>query len=151
MNIVTAAPAAASTDTSPIRVEPVRNAAALRQFIRLPSLIYRGHPGYVAPLELERLDALRQDKNPFYQHANTVPTKATGPVGRISAQSTASLERHGADLGYFGIDGRRPAVFAAAGNRCRWLKTQGMRRCSALQPGITEEIGVMVDGFDARL
>jgi hypothetical protein len=88
MNIVTAAPAAASTDTSPIRVEPVRNAAALRRFIRLPGIIYRGHPGYVAPLELERLDALRQDKNPFYQHASGEYWLAYKGISAISTART---------------------------------------------------------------
>ena len=157
MTIVTAAPAAASTDTSPIRVEPVRNAAALRQFIRLPGIIYRGHPGYVAPLELERLDALRQDKNPFYQHASGeywLAYKGSRPVGRISAQiDRLSLERHGANLGHFGnIDGEDdPAVFAALlETASTWLKTQGMRRMlGPFSLSINEEIGVMVDGFDA--
>ena len=157
MNIVTAAPAAASTDTSPIRVEPVRNAAGLRQFIRLPGIIYRGHPGYVAPLELERLDALRQDKNPFYQHASGeywLAYKGSRPVGRISAQvDRLSLERHGANLGHFGnIDGEDdPAVFAALlETAAAWLKAQGMgRMLGPFSLSINEEIGVMVDGFDA--
>ncbi len=157
MNIVTAVPAAASNDTSPIRVEPVRNAAALRQFIRLPGIIYRGHPGYVAPLELERLDALRQDKNPFYQHASGeywLAFRGSRPVGRISAQvDRLSLERHGANLGHFGnIDGvDDPAVFAALlETAAAWLKAQGMRRMlGPFSLSINEEIGVMVDGFDA--
>lgn len=157
MNILTAAPAVASDVASPIRVEPVRTAAALRQFIRLPGIIYRGHPGYVAPLELERLDALRQDKNPFYQHASGeywLACKGGRSVGRISAQiDRLSLERHGADLGHFGnIDGEDdPAVFSALlETAAAWLKAQGMARMlGPFSLSINEEIGVMVDGFDA--
>jgi len=157
MNIVTAAPAAASADAAPISIEPVRSAAALRRFIRLPGLIYRGHPGYVAPLELERLDALRQDKNPFYQHASGqywLAYRGDRPVGRISAQvDRLSLERHGANLGHFGnIDAEDdPLVFAVLlETAAAWLKDQGMRRMlGPFSLSINEEIGVMVEGFDA--
>ena len=64
----------------------------LREFIRLPSRLYRGHSGYVAPLELERLDALRQDKNPYFKHAAGeywLALRDGKPVGRISAAVSA--------------------------------------------------------------
>jgi hypothetical protein len=157
MTDLAAAPAADSASDSAIRVEPVRGAQALRQFIRVPGQVYRGHGGYVAPLELERLDALRQDKNPFYQHGRGeywLAYRSGQPVGRISAQiDTLAQERHGADLGHFGnIDGEDdPAIFRALlDTAANWLKAQGMRRMlGPFSLSINEEIGVLVDGFDS--
>ena len=59
------APAAQASD---LRIEPVRTRRELDQFIRLPRRLYRGHKGFVAPLVLERRDALRQEKNPYFRH-----------------------------------------------------------------------------------
>lgn len=157
MTTLTAAPAAASAAAEQaIRIEPVRGAQALRQFIRLPGRLYRGHGGYVAPLELERVDALRQDRNPFFQHASGeywLAYRGGRAVGRISAQiDRLSLERHGAGTGHFGnIDAEDdPAIFQALLNTAAdWLKAQGMRRMlGPFSLSINEEMGVLVDGFD---
>src|SRR5262245_8098637 len=157
MTALTAAPAADSASDSAIRIEPLRGTGALRQFIRVPGEVYRGDAGYVAPLELERLDALRQDKNPYYQHGRAeywLATRNGQPVGRISAQiDTLSQERHGADVGHFGnIDAEDdPMIFRALlGAASDWLKGRGMRRMlGPFSLSINEEMGVMVEGFEA--
>src|SRR5262245_25623217 len=157
MTALAAAPAADSASDSAIRIEPVRGAGALRQFIRVPGEVYRGHAGYVAPLELERLDALRQDKNPYYQHGRGeywLAYRGNRAVGRISAQvDTLAQARHSRDLGHFGnIDAvDDPAVFRALVDAAAaWLKAQGMRRMlGPFSLSINEEMGVMAEGFDS--
>jgi RimJ/RimL family protein N-acetyltransferase len=156
MTAVAAAPAAAISPASSLAIETVRDRRGLRAFIRLPGRLYRGHRGFVAPLEMERLETLRRDRNPFFRHASAeywIAYDHDRPVGRISAQiDDLSLERHGAALGHFGnldaVDD--PAVFAAlAGTAAAWLKSRGMRRMRGpFGLSINEETGLMVGGFD---
>ena len=52
-----------------IQIVPVKSGAELRRFIRLPARLYAADPNFIPPLELERLDALRPGKNPYFEHA----------------------------------------------------------------------------------
>ena len=49
-------------------IEPVRTRAQLAEFIRLPSVLYAGMPGYVAPLERERRELLDPRRSRFFSH-----------------------------------------------------------------------------------
>jgi hypothetical protein len=71
-----------------IELVPVEGRALLDRFIRLPERLHRNDPTYIAPLHLERLDALTP-KNPFFGHADLqfwIARKDGRDVGRISAQ-----------------------------------------------------------------
>ena len=72
-----------------LTIVPVRTAAELKRFIRVPSRLYSADPNYVPALELERLDALRPGKNPYFEHAEAqffLAVRDGRDVGRISAQ-----------------------------------------------------------------
>ena len=72
-----------------IEVKPVSGKVDLKHFIALPKQLYRGQPGYVAPLDLERAEALDPRKNPYFDHAEVQLFLAWSegkPVGRISVQ-----------------------------------------------------------------
>jgi hypothetical protein len=148
------APAAQASD---LRIEPVRTRRQLDQFIRLPSRLYRGHKGFVAPLVLERRDALRHEKNPYFRHGEAqywLAWRGDRPVGRISAQvDSLYLERHGADVGHFGfLDAEDDAaafrgLLAAAEG---WLAARGMRRLQGpYNLSSNEECGLLIDGFES--
>lgn len=137
-------------------IVPVTDRTLLAEFIRLPWRIYKGDPAWTPPLVSEVEKQLRDDKNPYFQHAKArywVARRNGQPVGRISAQiDDLAQSRHGEGTGHFGfldaIDDRGvfEALFAAAEG---WLTGQGMTR--ALGPfslSINEESGLLIDGFD---
>jgi hypothetical protein len=140
-----------------LRIEAVQSPRDLDHFIRLPARLYSGAKGFVAPLVLERRDALRQDKNPYFRHGTAqywLAWRGERAVGRISAQiDQLYLQRHGADVGHFGfLDAEDdPEIFGQLLTAAeRWLAERGMRRMlGPLSLSSNEECGLLVDGFDA--
>jgi GNAT superfamily N-acetyltransferase len=141
-----------------IEISPVSSRRDLDEFIGLPSRLYRdGHPGFVQPLRFERREALTPGKNPFFQHAEAqlfLARRNGQPVGRISAQiDRLYLERYRDATGHFGfIDAiDDPAVFRGLLAEAEaWLKAKGMKRVAGpFSFSTNEEIGLLIDGFDA--
>jgi hypothetical protein len=140
-----------------IDVSPVAGRSDLSAFIQLPKRLYRGHVGYVAPLDMERGEALSPKTNPFFDHADVqlfLARRGAEVVGRISAQiDKLHLEKYGDRTGHFGfLDAENdPAIFAALIKAAEnWLTAKGMTRAvGPLSFSTNEEIGVLVDGFDA--
>ncbi len=153
-------PAAGADDpqsaSSGLRVAPVAGRRDLDRFIRLPARLYEGAKGFVAPLVMERRDALRPETNPYFKHGTAqywLAWRDGRPVGRISAQiDQLYLQRHSADTGHFGfLDAEDdPAVFRALlGAAEQWLAARGMRRMlGPLNLSSNEECGLLVDGFE---
>ncbi|MGE3231600.1 MAG: dATP pyrophosphohydrolase [Hyphomicrobium sp.] len=143
--------------TQGVRVEPVTDASALDRFIAIPKRLYRGQRGFVAPLALERKDALSAKKNPYFHHAEAqyfVAYSGDEPVGRVSAQiDRLYIERYRNATGHFGlIDAPDDAAVwrALTGAAESWLRERGMRRAvGPLSLSTNEETGMLVDGFDA--
>jgi hypothetical protein len=157
---MTARTAGAADPRSPaptLRVAPVEGRSDLDRFIRLPARLYDGSKGFVAPLVLERRDALRQDKNPYFRHGKAqywLAWRDGQAVGRISAQiDELYLERHGNTAGHFGLLDAEddPAIVRALVSTAeQWLAARGMRRLlGPFSLSINEECGLLVDGFEA--
>ena len=53
---------------SGIEIVPVTDKTLLARFIRLPERLHANDPAYIAPLHMEREEALGP-KNPFFGHA----------------------------------------------------------------------------------
>jgi hypothetical protein len=140
-----------------ISVSPVSGRSDLKAFIQFPKRLYRGHPGYVAPLDMERGEALSPKTNPYFDHADVqlfLARRDGKVVGRISAQiDKLHLEKYGDRTGQFGfLDAEDdPAIYAALiGAVEAWLKAKGMvRAVGPLSFSTNEETGLLVDGFDA--
>jgi hypothetical protein len=138
---------------SGVDVISVRTAAELDRFIHLPARLYAGDPNFVAPLHIERKEALSPKKNPYFEHAEAqlfLAQRQGRDVGRISAQVDRLAD--GAE-GHFGLVAAEDdaevfrALFAAAED---WLRGRGRSR--ALGPfnlSINEESGLLVAGFDS--
>src|SRR4051812_33004170 len=121
--------------TSTIDVSAVAGRSDLTAFIQLPKRLYRGHKGYVAPLDMERGEALSPKTNPFFDHAEVqlfLARREGKVVGRISAQiDKLHLEKYGEKTGHFGfLDAEDdPAIFAALIKAAEdWLRGKGMAR-----------------------
>nr|PZN70382.1 MAG: dATP pyrophosphohydrolase [Pseudomonadota bacterium] len=139
---------------SQITLQPVQDAAQLKRFIRLPSRLYSADPHFVPPLELERLDALRPGKNPYFEHGEAqffLAVKDGRDVGRISAQVDSLVKEP--DLGFFGLLAAEndPEVFRALfGAAEDWLRRRGRTRVRGpFNLSINEETGLLIDGFDS--
>jgi len=138
-----------------IDIRQVSGKQALDTFIRLPWEIYKDDPNWVAPLMIERREAL-SDKNPFFEHADWcawIAYRDDIPVGRISAQiDQLHQQRYDSKTGFFGLieaidnDDVFKALFDTAE---AWLVDQGMREIlGPFNLGINQELGVLVEGFD---
>ena len=140
---------------SGVEIVPVEGRALLNRFIRLPGRLHRDDPNYVAPLHLERLDALTA-KNPFFSHAEVqfwLARRDGRDVGRISAQvDRQALALRPDAPGLFGMIAAEddPVVFQAlVETAAAWLRARGMRRMQGpFNLNINEETGLLVDGFD---
>jgi len=141
---------------SPVDILPVSTAAELERFIRLPMRLNAGDPNWIAPLLLERREALSAKHNPFFEHAEAqfwLARRNGRDVGRISAQiDHLAATDEAAPAGYFGMIAAEddPQVFAALfGIAEAWLRARG--RARAVGPfnlSINEEVGLLIDGFD---
>ncbi len=141
--------------TNAIDIKEVSGKQALDIFIRVPWEIYKDDPNWVAPLIIERREAL-SPKNPFFEHAQWCAWIAYldgKPVGRISAQiDELHQQRYDTQTGFFGLieaidnDDVFKALFDTAEG---WLRGQGMREIlGPFNLGINQELGVLVEGFD---
>jgi len=138
-----------------IQIVPVQGRALLNRFIRLPIRLHQDDPHYIAPLHLERLDALTP-KNPFFGHADVqfwLAVKDGRDVGRITAQIDHQALKIRPDApGQFGLIAAEddPAIFKALFDTAAdWLRARGMKRIQGpVNLNINEEIGLLVDGFD---
>lgn len=138
---------------SNITILPVQGGALLKRFIRLPSRLYATDPHFVPPLEVERLDALRPGKNPYFEHAEAqlfLAVKDGRDVGRISAQVDQLVKEQ--DLGFFGLLAAEndAAVIAALFDAAEgWLRQRGRTRVRGpFSLSINEETGLLIDGHD---
>jgi hypothetical protein len=140
---------------STVDIIPVDGKALLNRFIRLPERLHRADANYIAPLHIERLDALTP-KNPFFAHADVqfwIARKDGRDVGRISAQiDHQALAVRPDATGQFGMIAAEndPEIFKAlAMTAADWLRARGMKRIQGpFNLNINEEMGLLVDGFD---
>lgn len=142
--------------TAEVAIVAVASAAELARFVRVPMRLNAGDPNYVAPLILERSEALTPKTNPFFAHAEVqlfLAVRAGRDVGRISAQIDHLAPSDGGPrAGHFGLIAAEddPAVFAALFAAAEaWLISRGCARAQGpFNLSINEEVGLLVDGFD---
>jgi len=142
--------------TSAITIKKVTSKQDLKHFVSLPWEIYKNDPNWVAPLKMERMDALDPAKNPYFDHARVefwLAYKGDQLVGRISAQIDELVElQHHEKIGHFGFFeciNDTEAANALLDTAVNWLKQNG--RDKVIGPfslSIYEEVGMLVEGFD---
>jgi len=139
-----------------IVIQPVTGKAELERFIRLPNRLNQDDPAYVAPLLMERREALSPKINPFFTHAEVqmwLAVRDGRDVGRISAQIDSLAPQDPArPAGAFGLIAGEddPLVFRALFAVAEaWLKARGMAAAvGPLNLSVNEEVGLLVDGFE---
>lgn len=140
---------------STLHIIPVTDKALLKRFIRLPERLHKNDPAYIAPLHMEREEAL-SPKNPFFAHAKVqfwLAVREGRDVGRISAQIDTLAQSIRSDApGQFGMLAAEndPEIFTALFTTAKnWLRENGMTRIQGpFNLCINEETGALVEGFD---
>ncbi|MBT6035816.1 MAG: hypothetical protein HOH18_05010 [Kordiimonadaceae bacterium] len=142
--------------SSIIEIKPVVSKADRKAFVKVLWKIYQGEPNWIPPLIMERMDAIDEKKNPYFQHAEVkmwIAYKEDEPVGRISAQIDELVEKyHGVKTGHYGffdcVDDQSVAN-ALFDTAARWLKEKGMvEMIGPFSLSINEETGMLIEGFD---
>jgi len=139
-----------------VEIRKVDGKQALNAFIRVPWHIYKDDPSWVAPLLMERKEALSQG-HPFFKHAQWcawIAYRNGKAIGRISAQiDELHLQYNDSQTGFFGLIEAPDdievfkALFEAAET---WLKGHGMRQIvGPFNLNINQEIGIQVEGFNS--
>lgn len=125
-------------------------------FINFSYTHYKEDDFWVAPLRVEQNKLIDTEKNPFFREAEIVLFNAfhnDQPAGRIAAVIDHRYNRyHQEKTGFFGffecIERQSTAdlLFKVAED---WLRERGMVRVMGpASPGMMDEIGVLVEGFD---
>lgn len=140
-----------------IRVAPVRDDAALQQFLQLPWRIYQDDPYWVPPILSHQRDFLDPRRGPFFEIGEAeyfLAFHQGQPAGRISAHVNRLHDKyHGPESGFFGFFESIPdqrvadALLEAA---AAWLRAHGKTRIlGPLNFCIYDEMGLLVEGFDS--
>ena len=139
------------------KIIPVENNVHLAAFIRLPWIIYRSEPNWVANLKGEEFKLHNHQKHPFWKFARAKYFLAVDKgkmLGRIAAIVDPNFQKfQNLNWGYFGffecIENQKVAndLFDAA---LKWLKEQGVESViGPMNPSTNYECGTLIKGFDS--
>jgi GNAT superfamily N-acetyltransferase len=133
-----------------------RDGADLDRFLRVPDVIYRDDPLWVAPLRSELRRVLSND-NPFFEHADAelfIASRGGRVVGRIAAivdhRHNELRGERTASFGFFECE-KDPATARALFTAVeRWAARRHMTRLRGpMNPSMNEECGLLIDGFES--
>jgi len=142
--------------THPIEIVPADSTARIEQFLQFPYDLYKDDPHWRSPLRLERKEQLSAEKNPTAAALDRqlfLALRDEDVVGRIAVFiNPAHQQRHKDDAGHFGywdfVEDTRVgvALLSAAED---WLSGKQARKIiGPASHSTTEELGLLVDGFD---
>ncbi len=141
-----------------VSIRPVRGRRELKRFVKVPFVLHRDHPQWVAPLIFERLQFLDRAKNPFFEHAEAeyfLAERDGEVVGRITAQIDENWDssQGGSDamFGFFETANDPAVTGALLDAATEWAQGKGRERLLGPMDFTTnDEIGVLIEGFERR-
>ncbi len=141
-----------------LSIVPVETRGQMQRFLRLPRRIYRGLPGFVPPLDLERRGMMSPRSASFFKEGRArffLALRGGDCVGRISAQVSPLAVLHWGDrIGMFGaIDAVDDAevVRALVEAAADWLRGENMRAMRGpFLLSMNGEAGLLVKGQEER-
>ena len=137
-----------------MEVRPVRTAGDLKQFLELPYRLYCHDPIWVPPLRDEQRGQFDARRNPMLEHCERelfLLQEGSTTIGRIAAfvdaLATAFWKE---DIGLFGYfecvqDPEAARVLLEAARS--WLRSRGMQAMRGPWTFVSQEWGMVVDGF----
>jgi GNAT superfamily N-acetyltransferase len=139
-----------------IEIKKVTDASGKKKFVNCQWNFYEGNPNWVAPIKMDRMKLLNEDKNPFYKHAEIqlfLAYEGKNIVGRIAAITNANHNAiHKDKVGFFGFFesiNNQDVANKLFDEAVKWLKTKGMTDIRGpVNPSTNDEVGLLVDAFD---
>jgi hypothetical protein len=141
-----------------IEIVPANGFLRFVEFCKLPRLLYAGTAGFAPPLDAERWANFGHKLNPHFKlvESQAFLAKRDGQwAGRISAQVyKPEITPVGASRAQFGaLDAVDDIEVTGALTKAAedWLRARGASRINGpFSPTINGELGVLIEGFDAR-
>ncbi|PNG27095.1 hypothetical protein [Methylocella silvestris] len=139
-----------------VEADGVKNFLA---FCRLPRQLYKGMEGFAPPLDAERWTIHGARLNPHFklvEWQGWLALKGGKLVGRIMAQIykpevPAPIGAPRAQFGCLDAIDDDEVVAALTQTAEGWVRARGEKRiCGPFSPSINGELGLLVEGFDAR-
>jgi GNAT superfamily N-acetyltransferase len=138
-----------------MQVRPVRTKSDLKDFIRLPYSIYRNDPVWVPPLLDEQKSQFNPARNPLLIHCKYelfLLEHDNKIIGRISAfidLLAVDFWKEAIGLfGYFECINDEKASTLLLETACNWLKTEGMKSMRGPWSFVSQEWGLVIEGFE---
>ncbi len=139
-----------------VRIHEVLTKRDVKKFVRFPFELYADDPNWVPPLLSAQVDRLDRRKNPFFKHARMRLWYAARDgvvVGTIAAiineRRNAALERRDGHFGFFECIDDPAVARTLLETAASWLEAEGMDTLRGpINLDDSEEVGVLVDGFD---
>jgi len=135
-------------------IQTVQTPSDLRQFIDLPYALYRDDPVWVPPLRDDQRGQFDQRRNPMLEHCERelfLLRSGTTIIGRVAAfVDTLANEFWKEKIGLFGYFECSPDPEAARllMDAARdWLKRRGMQAMRGPWTFVSQEWGMVVEGF----
>jgi len=141
-------------------IVPVESGRELREFLALPSRLYRGDPMWVPPLRASLAAEFDPDRNPYLAHCDYrlfLLKRGGRAVGRIAALvDRLALEAWGSAIGMFayfecadpeGALARGDAALLLGAAR-DWLAARGILTMRGPWSFVSQEWGLVVEGFE---
>ncbi|MEX2633859.1 MAG: hypothetical protein WD267_07485 [Balneolales bacterium] len=139
-------------------ITPVESSRDFKKFLQFPYKHYSGDQNWIAPLHIQQKHLVDRKRNPFYKRAEAeffIAHRGDEVVGRIAAiNNKAYNEYNNTNIGFFGffecVDSQFVAdlLFKIARD---WARNKGLNTIlGPTNPGMMDEIGILVDGFDKK-
>jgi len=137
-----------------VNILPVKNKTDFKKFIEFPFLFYKEDPDWVAPLRLDYQKQFNPKTNPMLSHCDYqlfLLFNGNKIIGRIAAfVNHVALDFWGEKIGLFGYyeceqDQQASGMLLAAA--ADWLREQGMEIMRGPWTFVSEEWGLVVEGF----
>lgn len=138
-----------------MKVNPVVNQADLKKFLSLPYRLYKNDPVWVPPLVSEVSKQFSRKQNPTLDHCDFALFLLEHEheiIGRIAAFiDTIALDTWNEPIGLFGYYeciNNQEASKALFDSASGWLKEKGMKYIRGPWSFVSQEWGLVVEGFE---
>ncbi len=140
-----------------LQIERVQTNKQLRQFLKVPWMVYKDDPHWVPWLYHERLAAFTKGKHPFFEHAEVdffITRREGKPVGIIAAiinhRHNEFHEENAAHFGVFEVLNDPEAAALLLETACNWARDHKVDKIlGPMNLSTNDECGLLVDGFDS--
>ncbi|MFA7674179.1 MAG: hypothetical protein WCY62_10060, partial [Clostridia bacterium] len=140
-----------------MRIVKVQNKNEMRDFVKLPSVIFKDHPCYIPPLWMDENKAYYAKNNPILANSDfellLVMNDDNKPVGRAVVYIDHSYNAfYKSNIGFFGafecIDDGTSAIMLIQACE-KWLQQKGVHVMRGPINPVAENWGFVIEGYES--